>query len=178
MLESGGLSLAKGDEEIKEGTVIESCQAAKEIMNKIAAHLAQYGGALLMVDYGYLGEAHQDTLQAVKEHGYHSPLADVGDADITAHVDFQTLAEVAEGHGMHVHGPVEQGKVLVRLGAEMRTERLLEGANEEQAMQFISGVRRLIDPAQMGELFKAMVICADPAINPTGFYAAHEQAAE
>jgi NADH dehydrogenase [ubiquinone] 1 alpha subcomplex assembly factor 7 len=51
MLEGGGLSLAKGAEEIKEGTVIESCQVAKEIMGKIAAHLAEFGGALLMIDY-------------------------------------------------------------------------------------------------------------------------------
>ena len=171
VLEGGGLSLAKGDEEIKEGTVIESCQAAKDIMGRIAAHLEDFGGALILIDYGYLGEAHQDTLQAVREHAYASPLANPGDADLTAHVDFHGLAQVAESHQMRVHGPVEQGKFLVRLGAEIRTERLLADSNEEQAEQLISGVKRLIDPAQMGELFKVMAISNDHSINPAGFYA-------
>jgi len=178
VMETGGLSLAKGDSTIKEGTIIESCQAAKEVLGTISEHLRNFGGALLIVDYGYLGEAHQDTLQAMKEHGYHPALRDPGEADITAHVDFNTLADLAEDCGLHVHGPVEQGKFLVRLGAEIRTEKLLQGADEEQGMQLISGVKRLIDPAQMGELFKVMAICADPHIKPAGFYASYEQEAE
>lgn len=177
MLEDGGLSLAKGNSKIKEGTIIESCQLAKEVLGKITAHLAEYGGALLLIDYGYLGEAHQDTLQAVKEHAYHSALKDPGEADITAHVDFNTLAELAKAGGMSVHGPVAQGTFLVRLGAEIRTEKLLQEADEEQAMQLVSGIKRLIDPAQMGDLFKAMAICASPQLHPAGFYASADQQA-
>lgn len=175
---SAGLSLAKGDSDIDVGTIIESCQAAKEIVGTLCEHLRAHGGALLMIDYGYLGDSHQDTLQAVKGHLYHSPLKDPGDADITAHVDFNTLAEVAEDHGMAVHGPIEQGKFLVRLGAEIRTEKLLQNANEEQGMLLVEGVKRLIDPAQMGELFKVMAICADSNIYPAGFYATSEQDAD
>lgn len=178
VMEQGGLSLAKGDSAIKDGTIIESCQAAKELLGRLCEHLRIHGGALLMIDYGYLGESHQDTLQAVKGHLYHSPLNHPGDADLTAHVDFASLADIAQDYGMAVHGPVEQGKFLVRLGAEIRVERLLQGANEEQGAQLISGVKRLIDPAQMGELFKVMAICADASIYPAGFYAASERDAE
>lgn len=178
VLEGGGISLAKGDNNIKEGTIIESCQAAKEIISRIGAHLNRYGGALLMIDYGYLGEAHQDTLQAVKSHLYHPLLKDPGDADITAHVDFNTLADLAKDAGLSVYGPVSQGKFLVRLGAEIRTEKLLAEANEEQAAQLISGVKRLIDPAQMGDLFKVMAVCADRQTVPAGFYVHYEQDAQ
>lgn len=174
-LERGGLSLAKGDQEIEDGTVIESCQAAKEMMAQIATHLTRHGGVLLVIDYGYLGESHQDTLQAVREHGYAPVLKDPGDADITAHVDFQTLAEIAESQGASVHGPVNQGTFLVRIGAEIRTQQLLQNADEEQAVQLISGVKRLIDPTQMGHLFKAMAVCGQPHLTAAGFYAASEQ---
>lgn len=170
-LEGGGLSLAKADGAIKEGTVIESCQMAKDILGRIATHLRRFGGALLMIDYGYLGEAHQNTLQAVKEHAYHPVLAECGDADITAHVDFNTLAEVAKAGGLAVHGPVDQGTFLVRLGAEMRVEALLQHATHEQAELVVSGAKRLIDPAQMGSLFKVMALCSDTSFHPAGFYA-------
>lgn len=167
--QAAGLSLAKGGSDIKDGTIIESCQAAKTIMGKLAGHIKEFGGAALIIDYGYLGESHQDTLQAVKDHMYHPPLKDPGDADLTAHVDFASLLEVAEDHGVAVHGSLEQGKFLVRLGAEVRVEKLLQNSDEEQAMQLISGVKRLIDPAQMGELFKVIAVLGDQDITPAGF---------
>lgn len=171
VMEAGGLSLAKGDKVIKDGTIIESCQPAKSIVGALCDHMREYGGAMLMIDYGYLGDSHQDTLQAVRDHLFHPVLKNPGDADITAHVDFATLREVAEDHGMAICGPTEQGKFLVRLGIEARIERLLQHATSEQAHQLIVGAKRLIDPAQMGDLFKVMAIVADHHATPSGFYA-------
>lgn len=171
--ESKGLSLAKGGTSIKAGTIIESCLVAKDMMRRLCEHIGTHGGAMLLIDYGYLGDGHQDTLQAVKGHLYHPALRDPGDADLTAHVDFATLREAAEDHGMAVWGPVDQGKFLVRLGLEMRIERLLHHASEEEAMRLISGAKRLIDPAQMGKLFKVMAVLSDPNLNPAGFDADH-----
>ncbi len=170
VMDGNGLSLAKGDSSIKEGTIIESCQMGKAVIGKMADHIRQHRGAALIVDYGYLGDSHQDTLQAVKQHLYHPVLSEPGDADITAHVDFATLLEVAASHGVATHGPVEQGKFLVRLGAELRVERLLATADDEQAVQLISGIKRLIDPAQMGVLFKAIALLSDHSFIPAGFY--------
>lgn len=172
VMDVGGLSLAKGDKTIKDGTIIESCQAAKEVLGRLCDHLQKFGGAALIIDYGYLGDSHQDTLQAVKDHLYHPALKDPGNADLTAHVDFATLREVAEAHGVAAHGPVSQGKFLSRLGIDIRAEKLLANvAGEEQAEALIGGIRRLIDPAQMGELFKVLGILSDHAIEPAGFYA-------
>lgn len=167
--EPAGLTLAKGGSDIKDGTVIESCQASKHVMAKLVEHIRSYGGAALIFDYGYLGESHQDTLQAVKDHLYHPVLRDPGDADITAHVDFNALLEVAEDMGLATYGPIEQGKFLVRLGVQARTERLLQDASEEQALLLISGVKRLIDPMQMGELFKVIALLSDQDMTPAGF---------
>ena len=45
-----------------------------------------------------------------------------GLADLTAHVDFQALAAAADSIGARVHGPVEQGEFLRRLGIERRAD--------------------------------------------------------
>lgn len=169
IMEAGGLSLAKGEETIAKGTVIESCPAAKHIMGEIAQRVKQHGGGALIIDYGYLGESHQDTLQALKNHAFHNVLNEPGEADITAHVDFATLLEVAEGQGVAIHGTVEQGALLSRLGAELRVNMLLQHAAPDQQEHLVSGLRRLIDPNQMGELFKAIAITQQPSILPAGF---------
>lgn len=169
ILEQAGLSLAKGESNIAEGTVIESCTEAKQIMADLSARVRDHGGGALIIDYGYLGESHQDTLQAMKNHAFHNVLSEPGEADITAHVDFASLLEVAESQGLAIHGPVEQGKLLSRLGAELRANMLLQHAAPEQQEQIISGLRRLIDPNQMGELFKAIAITQSPVIVPAGF---------
>lgn len=173
VLQPQGLSLAKADTQIEEGTVMESCPAAKEVMDRLCDHFKAFGGALLAIDYGYLGDSHQDTLQAVRQHSYHSVLENPGDVDLTAHVDFSALANKARERGLSVHGPVEQGTFLVRLGAEIRTQQLLQNASKDQAEALVTGVKRLIDPVQMGHLFKVMAVCSHPQMMPSGFYVQH-----
>lgn len=166
-----GLSLASG-KQIPMGTIMEQCPAARSIMRQLAGHIRTHGGAGLFIDYGYLGEAHQDTLQAVKAHLYHPILSEPGDADITAHVDFQSLMEIARGEGVAVHGLIGQGHFLERMGASLRLEILLRSAVGEQRNQLITGLQRLMSPQAMGELFKVMAILPNPDIEPLGFYSA------
>ena len=64
-----------------------------------SAHVVQDSGAALLIDYGYSGPATGDTLQAVKAHRFHPVLADLGGADLTAHVDFTAVRRAAEAAG-------------------------------------------------------------------------------
>lgn len=156
VLGNPSLSLAKSGQKIADGTVMEQCPAARSVMRQLAARLHAHGGAALVIDYGYLGDAHRDTLQAVKAHHYHPVLADPGDADLTAHVDFNTLANVAEGEGVALFGPIAQGKFLRQIGAELRLEMLLKHAVGEQKNELIGGLERLMSPQAMGDLFQVM----------------------
>src|SRR3546814_7690505 len=54
--------------------------------------IARQGGGALIIDYGYKGPAAGDALQAVKGHGYADVFDTVGEADLSAHVDFAALA--------------------------------------------------------------------------------------
>jgi NADH dehydrogenase [ubiquinone] 1 alpha subcomplex assembly factor 7 len=55
-----------------------------------------------------LKSAPGDTLQAVRDHKYAEILKDIGEADLTAHVDFERLSQVARKAGAWVYGPVTQ----------------------------------------------------------------------
>ena len=164
-----GLSLAKGDQTIPEGTVMEQCPAARNIMRDIAGRIEANDGAALFIDYGYLGDAHRDTLQAVKSHHFHNVLDDPGNADLTAHVDFISLMHVAESEGACVYGPIGQGNFLKNMGAEVRLNMLLKEAPAEQGQQLALGLERLTSPQAMGDLFQVMALTKDYQEEMPGF---------
>src|SRR6202158_6269127 len=66
-----------------------------EIM-KIAARGRDQSGAALIIDYGHIRSDAGDTFQAIAGHSFTDPLKNPGQADITAHVDFQALARAAQ----------------------------------------------------------------------------------
>src|SRR5690606_32202122 len=91
------------------GAVAEICPPAIAIAAEIGRRIASFGGAAIIIDYGHPFTAVGDTLQAVRQHAFVPILADPGMADITAHVDFQMLAQAARDAGAITHGPVPQG---------------------------------------------------------------------
>lgn len=166
-----GLTLAKSGHVIPMGTVMEHSPVSRQVMRKLASHTNQHGGAGLLIDYGYLGEAHHDTLQAMKSHLFHPILSDPGDADITAHVDFLSLMDITRDAGNRVANLATQGEFLVRMGAQLRLEILLRQATPEQRSHLITGLERLVSPQAMGELFKVMGFVSDPRLELPGFMA-------
>ena len=61
-----------------------------------------------IIDYGHARQGLGETLQAVAGHSYTEPLRAPGEADLTAHVDFEALANSAESIGGRIHGPVRR----------------------------------------------------------------------
>jgi SAM-dependent MidA family methyltransferase len=111
-----------------------------------------------VLDYGHAESATGDTLQAVAGHRFAPPLAAPGRVDLTAHVDFQALAQAARGMDARTHGPVEQGVFLRRLGIESRAAMLKKAAPPERGAEIEAAMARLMyqDRAGMGRLFKAI----------------------
>lgn len=152
-----------------EGNVTrETCPAAQEMLAILAERLKAQGGVMLVVDYGYQGVAFRaqdsDTLQALRNHQFHPVLQDVGEADLTAHVDFTALAETAKAKGLHVHGVVAQGIFLERLGGEIWLKKLQAATvrNPQKAAELQQGWNRLSKPDQMGDLFKVIAFTPEP----------------
>lgn len=159
-----GLSLAKSGQKIADGTVIENNPAARSIMHQLSTRMAEEGGAALIIDYGYLGDAHHDTLQAVKAHAYHPILKEPGEADLTAHVDFLSLAHIAQEHGLFVAPLATQGAFLHAMGGDVRLKMLLERAEGEQKKELTEGFTRITDKHAMGELFKVLAVSSNAPI--------------
>ncbi len=149
-----------------DGPIREDSPARETAMKAIATHLARHGGVALIVDYGHARSGEGDTLQAVRGHGFADVLANPGEQDLTAHVDFEALAEAAEGAA--VTPVVSQGDWLDRLGIEARAAALAE-AHPARATELSSALRRLTSPEEMGALFKVMAIHAADWPRPAGW---------
>jgi SAM-dependent MidA family methyltransferase len=139
-----------------DGAIFETCEPGLAIAREIGRRLATAPGAALLIDYGHAKSAVGDTLQAVKAHAYAPVLADPGEADLTAHVDFDALGRALAAAGANVAPVVQQGRFLIDNGADLRLEALLRGKDEDTALKLKAGVRRLLDPMEMGRLFKVL----------------------
>jgi SAM-dependent MidA family methyltransferase len=135
-----------------------------EIM-QLATRIRDTRGAALLIDYGHVRSDAGDTLQAIARHSFADPLKNPGQADVTAHVDFQALARAADNVGARVHGPVTQGEFLQRLGIEARANSLMAKASEQVAQGIEVAKNRLIGGGRggMGSMFKVLAI-SDPSL--------------
>lgn len=126
-------------------------------------------GAFFIIDYGfprheyYHADRHQGTLMCHYRHQAHpNPLCNIGEQDITAHVDFTHVAEAACQAGFHVAGYTNQASFLLANGllslvASLQDE--LRQSNQEAArLRLQQAVRQLIQPEEMGELFKVIAL--------------------
>ncbi|MBV1690126.1 SAM-dependent methyltransferase [Novosphingobium sp. G106] len=150
------------------GTIIETCPGAATVVGEVSQRLAAQGGAALFIDYGHAEFRTGSTLQAVRAHRKVDPFADPGEADLTALVDFATLAEVAKSHGARRLGIAEQGVWLRALGIDARAEALAR-AVPARAEAVAVARDRLVDPEQMGALFKVMGLTASGWPEGAGF---------
>jgi len=154
--------------EAEAGAVIERCLSGDAVMRELASRVARQGGVIVAIDYGYVGPAIGDTLQAVRGHGFADPLADPGEQDITAHVDFTALADAARAEGLRVTGPVGQGAWLESLGIGARAAALSRAA-ASRAEEIAAARLRLTGEDAMGRLFKVLAAVAPGWPAPEGF---------
>jgi NADH dehydrogenase [ubiquinone] 1 alpha subcomplex assembly factor 7 len=140
------------------GDIVEIGLASEAVAADLGARIAAQGGAALIIDYGgwhSLG----DTFQAMANHDSTDPFAAPGEADLTAHVDFEALAMAAHPCA---YAYVTQGEFLNAMGIATRTERLAKRLTGSALDMHLDASRRLTDPSEMGTLFKVL------ALHPVG----------
>ncbi|MEX2311271.1 MAG: SAM-dependent methyltransferase, partial [Rhodospirillales bacterium] len=156
-------------ESAPEGSVFEVSPAVEAVTGGIAARLCAQGGAALLIDYGHTERGHGETLQALKGHRFADPLAEPGEQDLTAHVDFAFVRDIAHAAGAATWGPITQGALLERLGIAARATRLLLNASKAQAEDIARARTRLVGADDMGRLFKALALTHPALPAPPGF---------
>lgn len=145
----------------EDGMVIEENRIGRYVMRQVHHRLHHHGGLALVIDYGDW-RSRGDTLQALRKHAFDDPLAHPGEADLTAHVDFEMLAAEA-------HFYTTQGEFLTRLGIDARAERLARGLTGAALESHRAAHRRLTHPEEMGSLFKVLAVTSTGAPTPPGF---------
>ncbi|WP_348646397.1 SAM-dependent methyltransferase [Erythrobacter sp. F6033] len=141
-----------------QGALIETSPAASTVMAEIAQRLTNQGGAALIADYGPPELREGSTLQALKDHKKVDPLEHPGEADLTTHVDFEMLQDVAVKNGAEVMGLQQQGEWLRQLHIDTRLE-ALKRQTPQKADQLQRQRDRLVEDDQMGVLFKVLGLC-------------------
>lgn len=135
----------------------------------LADHLAKVKGLALIIDYGHGHSAFGDTLQALKAHKPCAITDFPGEADLTAHVDFESLARGLGKGGVRKTALLTQGDFLNAMGLEQRTAILSKSVSGKAEGDLLAASARLAHPAQMGQLFKVLAAASREIALPYPF---------
>ena len=149
------------------GDIVEIRTSATPVIQEVSRRIKGHGGVALIIDYG-AETLSGNTFQAVRSHRQVDPLDDPGKADLTAHVDFGALASAS---AVPVTKLTAQGAFLKNIGIEARAKRLAHNMIMQDLNSHIAGLRRLIHPDEMGDLFKVLALYPESASLPPGFSA-------
>jgi SAM-dependent MidA family methyltransferase len=139
------------------GTTTEIHPQAEAFIRTLAERLQR--GAAFFIDYGfpdaeyYLPERRDGTLMCHRaQRSDSNPLIEIGDKDITAHVNFSAIALAAQDAGFDVLGYTSQAHFLINCGLLP----LVDAARERGDWPAVAAAQKLIAEHEMGELFKVL----------------------
>jgi NADH dehydrogenase [ubiquinone] 1 alpha subcomplex assembly factor 7 len=149
-------------------SIYETSADASTVMYELASRIKKQSGVLLVIDYGYTQPGLGSTLQAVKNHQFTDPFDNPGECDLTAHVNFLELMNLARMRDLRISGAVDQGTWLSSLGINQRAATLAE-ATPGRADEIFAARNRLVGGDEMGSLFKIIAISSPDWPVPEGF---------
>jgi len=165
-----------GAAELPQGYLTETHTVASGFMRSLGTMINSghgqnaRGGAAILIDYGFPAHEYyhpqraQGTLMChYRHHAHPDPFYLPGLQDVTAHVDFTAMAQAAVDSGLELLGYTSQAAFLLDAGIGD----LLLRTPPEEAKHYLpqaNAMQKLISPAEMGELFKVLVVGKDVAL--------------
>jgi SAM-dependent MidA family methyltransferase len=144
------------------GAVLEISNKSIEIINILCNLISSNQGSILIIDYGYdidpntrSQTQYNSSLQAIKDHKFHPVLENISQADLTCHVDFYKLKELASAKKLSVNGSENQRNFLQKMGISLRLANLIV-KNPTLAKPLTNQHDYLINT--MGNLFRVLDI--------------------
>ena len=138
-------------------------------LKKIIKKITSLYGCLLLIDYGYLKPNNQNTLQSVYKHKKNEILENLGQADITTHVNFSLINEFFLKNKLKVKQVISQKEFLENMGIKERAEILSKNFRFTNKIDLYSRLKRLLSPNSMGHLFKVALTYSSKTSNYAGF---------
>jgi len=141
---------------LDENGIIEYPEYGFKELEIICKKIKKLNGGALFIDYGYKSRKNINTLQSVIKHKYNNINKNIGDADITALVNFGLYREYFNYNGLLVEDIISQSKFLQKMGIIERVKIVSNKMTYEDRSNLYIRLKRLIDPQMMGKNFKVI----------------------
>tara|TARA_B100000029_G_scaffold337134_1_gene329279 strand:+ start:387 stop:1451 length:1065 start_codon:yes stop_codon:yes gene_type:complete len=141
---------------ISSGNTIEYPLEAIKFINMISKKIDKFDGGLLTFDYGYTDKKNQNTLQSIKKHKYTNILLMPHSSDITSHINFTLFNSILKKNNLNVKKIINQSEFLKKIGILERANILSKKMTFKEKANMFYRLKRLLDPMEMGSLFKVI----------------------
>ena len=142
----------------KNQNFIEYSEIGVNYLKNISDIIKKNSGGILIIDYGYTQDKMKNTLQSIFKHRYSKVLENIGDSDITHHINFKLFQNIVKNLGNLKNNLTTQGKFLIKMGIYKRAEIISKNQNFIKKADIYYRLKRLVDDKQMGKIFKVMMI--------------------
>ncbi len=142
----------------KKQKIYEFSYSRNKYFEQICKYLKKNRGICILIDYGYNEKIKNFTLQAIYNHKKTSIFENIGQQDISSHVNFKELIEIAEQNKLKISEFVSQRDFLIKYGILERKKKLLTKNSNVKKNLIDDEVDRLINLDRMGNLFKFLVV--------------------
>ena len=127
-------------------------QAALDWIDSLSTKLKR--GFVLAIDYGFVRDEFREVVQVRSQHRQlDSPFEEIGDADITAHINWTDIAERAAAKGLCVAGFTDQHHFLT--GIISTWPEFAQDSKTKRALQ------TLLHPEMLGRAFQVLALTKD-----------------
>ncbi len=142
----------------KRQKIYEVSFSRNKYFEQICKYLKKNRGICILIDYGYSKKLKSFTLQAIYNHKKTSIFENIGQQDISSHVNFNELIEIAKQNKLQINEFVSQRDFLIKYGILERKKKLLTKNSNLNKNLLDEEVDRLINVDRMGKLFNFLVV--------------------
>ena len=139
----------------KKDKVLEISFERNKYFEQICNYIKNKRGLFLTVDYGYKKNIENYTLQAIQNHKFSNILENIGNKDISSHVNFDEFLKIAKKYKLKIDEFCTQREFLIKYGI-LERKRYLSQKNNSKIIE--GELNKLINNNEMGKLFKFLII--------------------
>ena len=156
--EVNNLKLLNKLEKFNDVGVAEISDSRKKYFELVCKYIKKNSGICITIDYGYKDPIKNLSLQTIYNHKKTHLFENLGNQDITAHVNFDELMSIAYKYELKIDLFCNQKDFLNGCGLKERKKELQKNKNEKTIKKIELDYERLTNKSQMGEIFKVLVV--------------------
>jgi len=137
--------------------IAEISNSRRNYFEKVCRSIKNNKGVFLTIDYGYKMLPKNFSLQTIHKHKKTHLFENLGNQDITAHVDFDELITVANDNNLKLELFTNQREFLLDYGLKERKQQLQKNKDQKISKKIELDYERLVNNSQMGDIFKVLV---------------------